>query len=311
MKTIATLVFALCGLATMAQSRFNVLSLAIGNAHYEADVAKLAPDFNGLGRISAATESARRFNALLSAGGAKATELLLSAEDALLTRDRILGEIDGWVARCKKDTIRNKLLVLYYCGHGLTNENYTPYLPPGDLSHMPAPVDTADWRKSTVAVYDLIRKLDRSKLPYMLFLDCCLDDQARTPREYFGKSNPGTVGGVFSVNGLRDMSRMGNNVDAIFKLTGEWPVIAAVSPGKIAKVRPYDFADGRRQVGPLCAIVHEAINVGMADQKAISLLAFTEHLVAKDPVTAKPRAVVPWCSGVIHPDGSTSTFLRR
>lgn len=102
----------------------HIYFLAIGNAHYEKDVAS---GINYFPDVAEANTSADIVSERLSAFGTGIT--LKSSAKNLLSREVIFRYVDSIVAKAVKDSLSTTYI--YYCGHGFTDKEKNVFLVPG------------------------------------------------------------------------------------------------------------------------------------------------------------------------------------
>lgn len=103
----------------------HIYFLAIGNAHYEKDVAS---GINYFPDVAEANASADIVSERLSAFGTGIT--LKSSPKNLLSREVIFKYVDSIVAKAVKDSLSTTYI--YYCGHGFTDKEKNVFMVPGN-----------------------------------------------------------------------------------------------------------------------------------------------------------------------------------
>ncbi len=132
-------------------------------------------DFKG------AKKSAGMISSLFDKIGGKG--ITISSEEEPVSRNMFFAAVDSLWKIIQRAHKPNPIIVFYYCGHGYADGFGRRFLVPGaftgELNKMP--LDTR--RLRSVFLKDLYNYLQLSGYPFIIFLDCCSENQGNAPRD--------------------------------------------------------------------------------------------------------------------------------
>ena len=215
---------------------YDVYYVSIGNAHY-IEANKEANEF-GFYPVNGAIYSARFVAEYLEKGGSKYGILLESAKGKYITKSDILNAIDKVTDRMDFDSDNERLLVFYYCGHGL-GEAITgrQYLVPGNTvfdstSFEDHFLDLDELEKDLIYSVDLLQKLGEYSDQQLVLLDNCYEEpNEQKVLEHF-TYRLGTMLNDFTTS-LREIHQFRDPFSTVF--------YASVPGTAVRPVKPPDF----------------------------------------------------------------------
>jgi|GEM_PF-3593529 len=162
-------------------SRFNVYYLAIGSEHYKNNV-KLDRSAHYDNVPEAATSALSAAMLLETYAGAKGN-IFLSKQNNMFSKAVIQTELQKIWDRMLKEQPENPLLVIYYSGHGISeNLLESQFLLSGDCSKMKKEETFDNVCKQNVFVPEIVQMITELSFKsaftlatptYMILLDCC------------------------------------------------------------------------------------------------------------------------------------------
>ncbi len=191
-----------------------------------------------------------------------------------------------------RDKVKNPLLVIYYCGHGISeNLAWNQYLIPGDYTQLPGNKSIEILNKQLISLGDLTDKLEKCKYPYVILADCCRKETAdnsfpeKRLQYFFDRQNLETLKTVVSALKYLNEFHQSN------------PVIFSIVPGRVAptvELPKNDIAgnlktDTASEVGPLCRRLLLVLNKSFSTHSSISLGELVKSLI--DPTLDKHSPV--------------------
>jgi hypothetical protein len=180
---------------------------------------------------------------------------LMSTDKNMLTKKRILSVVDSLGRLVAKDHPQNPLLVVYYCGHGISeNLGWNQFLIPGNYTAVAGTKKIDNLSNDLIYLGDITDKLDKLKQRYLVLVDCCRKEEADNslPEErlrYF-----------FDERNLENLKSILTFVKFINEYHTINPVVFSIKPSELAPT--VDLPDNEiirslniensLQVGPLC-----------------------------------------------------------
>lgn len=240
----------------MAQHSFKVYYLAIGSGHYEHDSKKFTEkDFIPYDDLPEANYSVLVMSQVLQLyAGAKGITLQSSQKD-MMTQKRVMAGIDSLAKMAVNDKAQNPLLLIYYCGHGISeNLGWNQFMIPGNYTSVAGTKQISALGEKLIFLGDITDKLDKYKKRYVVITDCCRKEEADNSipeaqlRYFFDKRNVETFKTV--VAGLKFLNEY-HQVN---------PVIFSIAPGSVAPTVDLPANDIVKaapveqdlQIGPVC-----------------------------------------------------------
>ncbi len=212
---------------------------AVGSSHYTKTNDSSADNFSNLEHSKYSAEIFKKSCLNL---GAKKGVILSSSEKEPISSVKIFSSLKSFISKIKKDKTKNKLLLLYFCGHGIAEkETKTVLFLPGNINSV---ITSSD-----IGTY--IKKLEPS-INFLIFFDCCYDlslvnpglRQVDSSEAYARRINRQVVTKNFYVR----LTIIGREEDLMKKN----PAIFAAKPGESAKFLPSPInSDSASKIGPL------------------------------------------------------------
>ncbi|MCW3108958.1 MAG: hypothetical protein JWQ09_3464 [Segetibacter sp.] len=281
MKTYLFIICLLVSGTSLSQQRPDVYFLSVGSGHYEQDARKFREKgFIPYDNLPEATTSASIMSQILVRFADAKGKTLLSNEDKPLAKAKILASLDSVKSQIERNKAKNPFFVLYYCGHGISeNLAWNQFLIPGNYTYIPGNKNVDHLNKYLIWIGDLVDKLEKLKVPYMLLIDCCRKEEAdksfpeKRMRYFFSEQNVETFKSLVSV--LKFMNE--------FHQTS--PVVFSITPGEVAPVVDIPKKDivaqwgldSSMQIGPLCRRVLKMVDT-LNQHSQISLERFVRLL---------------------------------
>lgn len=239
-ETILLLIAALASSTLLGKSDFDIHILSVSSATYQTDSAN-----TGFDDIPGARRSAR----LVAEGFSKhtgATQKLLRPETGTpLTREAFFSALKNEIKVLKKRKSKQKLFVLYFCGHGVSEGiAWNQFLVPGNVDTTVKSSGVVEISESMIYVGDISDLLKENDLPFMLLLDCCYEG---TPQDF---ANMDYWVGEEGKQNLLDIAK-------ILKVMNQFkesnPVVFSTPPGTVAPIVQMPGQDDPLiTVGPIC-----------------------------------------------------------
>jgi len=238
------------------QEKFNIYFLSIGAAHYEHDSKKFSEkNFIPYDDLPEANFSATVMAKVLQKYATAKGITLQSTDKNMLTKKRILSAVDSLGRLLAKAPSKNALLVVYYCGHGISeNLGWNQFLIPGNYTKIAGTKKIDDLTNDLIYLGDITDKLDKLNKRYVVLIDCCRKEEVDNSlpearlRYFFDERK---------LENLRSMV-------AVVKFINEYhsinPVVFSIAPGELAPtvdlpdiaiVKSLNVQDVF-QVGPVC-----------------------------------------------------------
>lgn len=170
----------------IAQQRFQVFFLAVGNSQY---IQPGTTGLHGFGGLSGANSSARTVADVLSRNGAVAGITLTSAGGRYVSKADFDSALAAVTTRMRGAGAAKPLLLVYFVGHGISEGiAWNHFSVPGNFV-FGAPLDRLNIEElasHTIHAASVADELDKLKVPYVLLLDTCYEGQpAPSPRPFF------------------------------------------------------------------------------------------------------------------------------
>lgn len=165
-------------LLSFSQRNAKLYFLSVGITNYKHD----QQDFNkGFGNAFGSVNSAKQFYKSFSKYGRG--KLIVSKNDVFLTKADVLSGFDKLLKRVEKDKAKNKIIILYYCGHGKGDKMKNLFLVPGDFNQRINDTTSQFLTDQMISIDTLHKKViefqaksDKSFYTKFIFLlDCCYD----------------------------------------------------------------------------------------------------------------------------------------
>ena len=266
--------------AGLCQPKFDVYYIAIGSAHYKHN-----PASNRYNNLPEAVSSARIMANCLSKFGNAKGFTFLSTEHDLFSKATLRSAFTRVWDTMLLDKPANPLLVIYYCGHGYSDDLAdAEFLVPGDCPALQATESFESMRKKTIFVPEIGRLLHefsqktkaRLRTPrYLFLLDCCRDSTDQRIEDihlHFSQAEK---------TAIETYEHSGRRADPIVHAAGE------KTQALITKFPTIRFwlpsMDGARDIGPLCRRTLLLLNNRMGkDESGLDLETFVSELVAAE-----------------------------
>ncbi len=135
--------------------------------------------FIGFSNLEYSNYSAKIFSYSCKKLGSKKGVLLASSKKRPLTKEVILSNLGDFIKVIKKEKSKNKLLLIYYCGHGIgEKETQMQFAMPSDfLYNYEKKFNNDPLNKYAInqnSIKSIIQKLDGS-LQFLILFDCCYE----------------------------------------------------------------------------------------------------------------------------------------
>jgi hypothetical protein len=137
--------------------------------------------FYDISDFKGARKSAVMISTLLDKMGAKG--ITISSEDQPVSRNMFFSAVDSLWKMIQRAHKPDPMIIFYYCGHGYADGFGRRFLVPGTFTGVlnKMPIDTR--RLRSVFVKDLYDYLELAGYPFIIFLDCCSENQGNAPRD--------------------------------------------------------------------------------------------------------------------------------
>jgi len=276
----------------LGQDKLDIYYLSIGAANYEHDTKKFKEKgFVPYDNLPEAILSANIIANVFTEHSAAKGRIVLSTDTRLVTKKRLFAEIDSVKAMIKKDRPKNPFFILYYCGHGISeNLAWNQYLIPGDYTYIAGTKKFDDINKHLIWLGDLADTL--KKLPYMIMVDCCRKEEAdnefpeKRMRYFFSDQNVETFKTI--VGALRYINEFHQSSPIIFSIVPGQSAPTVDIPDK-QKVAAWKL-DTSLQIGPLCRRMLLAMNA-IDNGRTISISSFVRMITDSLFDSGSPTAV--------------------
>ncbi|MCU0444654.1 MAG: caspase family protein, partial [Microscillaceae bacterium] len=156
---------------------FEIFYLSIGSSHYIQE-----GSYNYSTAVGA-NKSAKIMSNLFDELGAKKGITLTSSEDNLISKNNILDNVDKIIEDAKKSNSKNKLIIFYYCGHGMGLPMFEYlFLIPGNVDYKMGEVTTETFLSKVLMHLEVCYKLNQSGIRYIAIFDCCWESEISSER---------------------------------------------------------------------------------------------------------------------------------
>jgi hypothetical protein len=209
-----------------AQSRFDVYYLAIGSQDY---IEVPAPT-HAFPSIDGVRKSARAVADVFANAGSRYGVLLVSGENQLIGVSDVYSALDKINAKLRSDRPANPLIVYYFAGHGISEGiSWNHFSVPGNLAYRGALSDLDLQVIGDAAIYtaDLVDRLEKTKLPFLVILDNCYEGKARN------FNSP-----VLSKPAQQSLTQSANVLKFMNEFHDTYPVLFSTEPGTTVTTAP-------------------------------------------------------------------------
>lgn len=266
----------------VGQDKLDIYYLSVGSAHYEHDSKKFKEkQFIPYDNLPESNLSAKITADLFKTYGNAKGRSLLSTDFRFVTKEKLFAEIDSVKYMIKKDKPKNPIFVMYYCGHGFSeNLSWNQFLIPGDYTNIPGTKKNENLVKNLIWLGDITDKLDKDKVRYMILIDCCRKEERDNsfPKKgmhyFFSDQNVETLETVVTV--LRHLNEFHQPNPVIFSITpGESAPVVDIPDKNL--VNKWGL-DSSQQIGPICRRMLLILN-SISEKKFILMSDYVKHLI--------------------------------
>ena len=249
MKKILIFNLLLLTIGTVNAQEFDVFYLSVGSAHYEKE--NIPSGYEAFDDVNGARRSARYVHELFSQKANGQGTMLRSQIDEHVTKPKIIHELESMIKSAKKSKSKHPLLVVYYCGHGVSEGiAWSQFLVPGDfigkpknISTDPMAIDFDELGDELLYVGEITDLLSKSGIPFMCLIDAC----------YEGKEEKFSVLENFmNATAAQNFEEIAGILRFMNEYHSENPVVFATKPGTTTKVTVDPLFPEGTSIGPLC-----------------------------------------------------------
>jgi hypothetical protein len=264
--------------AVAGQQRLDVYFLAVGSEHY---VEAPGRDVNSLPTIDGMIKSARAVAGVLDSGGSAFGIALVSGDRHFVSLRDIDAALDVLNRRIRSDRPARPLLVFYFAGHGVSEGvAWNHFSLPGNFAFRGplAALSIEGLAKATLHASDLVDRLEKGGVPFIVVLDTCYEGKPESFR------SPVLTGpAVESLRGTAAVLRYMNE----FHDTG--PVLFSTNPGTTVAPVP-DPRDPSPQVTGVAPLARRFLLIGERIHSTLKPLTLSQFLACMgsqdfDPMT--------------------------
>lgn len=236
-----------------AQKQVQFYYLSIGSADYEQNPKRFAePGFVPFDNLPQAQLSASLMSKVFEKYTHAKGITLISSPSAMITKKRLFYSLNELEAQVKKDKAKRPFIILYYCGHGISeNMGWNQFLIPGDYTAFPGNKSFDSLLGNLIFLGDITDSFLKRHYDYMVLVDCCREQgkDSSLPEKrlsyFFDQQNLETFKIV--VQGLKYLNEYHQAN----------PVVFAITPGKVAPTvilpeQEFVQAASDDEVGPIC-----------------------------------------------------------
>jgi hypothetical protein len=257
----------------------SVYFLAVGSSRY---LPPEHPADHGFSNLDGARNGALMLADRLKRGGANYGISLTSPAGSPVALTDVNRAFDDVVSRIRRDNSANPILLVYIASHGISDGfAWNHFSVPGDFTYRGDPSKLPADRLAlyTIHAADLVDKLDRSHVHFVLLLDSCYDGKAA---EF---DSP-----VLTSIASQSIGSIANALRYLNEFHEENPVLFSTEPGTRVAVAP-DPTDPENNVGPLARRLILLIDKSEAEHRNVSVAKLVEWLLSATSDSATRPAV--------------------
>lgn len=267
-RQLCLAVFAVIAAATAdGQSRFDVYYLAIGSQNY----VEIPAPANAFPSIDGARKSARAIADLFDNAGSRSGVVLVSGENQLIGVADVYAALDKLTAKIRSDGPANPLIVYYFAGHGVSEGiSWNHFSVPGNLGYRGnlSDLDPAVLGNATIYTADLVDRLDKTKLPFLVILDNCYEGKAQNFNLPF-----------LSKTATQNLNDSANVLKALNEFRDTYPVLFSTEPGTTVTTSP-DPRDPSPQVTEVAPLARRMLIIRQQFPNQVRLGDFVNRMTS-------------------------------
>ncbi|MGB8193358.1 MAG: hypothetical protein WCF67_15615 [Chitinophagaceae bacterium] len=249
-KGLFAIVFLLNISPIFSQNNFSIYYISIGSTHYSKSVEDLDNCPNWMESLPSANYSARIFVNEINRIQPKKGLLITSQKKNVVSKSRIISEFQKFGLLIKRDSAKEKFVLIYFYGHGASNNvNQVLYLIPGNIACEGSYFYVNEMDDKAISIMSLVTMIRThlGNVTPIILLDCCYNFRPANP-EY--KRMTDSVDSSFwrSPHWIGPWSRMRRwDVD----LTN-WPILFGSPKGGSSEPILHEDGSNNEKIGPVC-----------------------------------------------------------
>ena len=285
----------LVGVLLFSQQNSKLYYFAVASSHYT----KIGND--GLIHFSDLPDSkysAEIFKKASLKLGAKKGGMIFSSENNLITEKRIFSSLQSLIKKIDKDGAKNKLLLIYFCGHGVAEkETKSIFFLPGDFKFDYSKKYEDALQKHALNPLKIAQRLNKINpdIKYLLFFDCCYDLEGENSNINRIDSSEAYIKSLRQPIVTKNAFLKATEIARAENLQRKIPTIFAAPPGNTIKfVSSPNSSDSIFKTGPLARRFY--LIVEDWGEESIKFTYFIKHFMDPtcDPITNSLFTYFEW-----------------